>query len=78
MWDKLSIKEKADIISLGVKNNINNLEDIKNIYNESTEDDYNKWVKAIENYKGIHIKDDPDYDYKGFLLVGNQLRIKES
>lgn len=66
MWDKLSIKEKADIISLGVKNNINNLEDIKNIYNESTEDDYNKWVEAIENYKGIHIKDDPDYDYKGF------------
>lgn len=36
MWAKLSIKDKAEIIKMGVANGIKNLNIIKNIYNQTT------------------------------------------
>ena len=34
MWNKLSMKDRANYIRLAVKNNIKNLDTIRNIYNQ--------------------------------------------
>lgn len=36
-WNNLSMKEKAECIKLSIKNNITNLDTIKNIYNKLSE-----------------------------------------
>lgn len=66
MWNNLSMKDKANIIALGVKSGITNLDNIKNGYNDYAREGYKKWKEAIRNYKGIDVDNDPTYDYEGY------------
>lgn len=68
MWDKLSMKEKTDIISLGIENNITNLEDIKNIYNSSIENNLDIGERIIENNKD---SESTLYDDSNYQLLEN-------
>lgn len=63
MWDKLSMQEKANIISLGIENNITNLEDIKNLYNNSIENDLDIGGRIMEDNKDSEstLYDDSNY-----------------
>lgn len=66
MWNKLSMAEKANIIALGVKSGVTNLNDIRKGYNSFARGGYTKWKQKIKEHKGIDIDNDPTYDYEGF------------
>lgn len=66
MWNKLSMAEKANIIALGVKSGVTDLNNIRKGYNSFARGGYTKWKKSIKEHKGIDIDNDPTYDYEGF------------
>lgn len=66
MWSDLSMAEKANIIVLGVKSGITNLNDIRRGYNSFAKGGYTKWKEKIKEHKDIDIDNDPTYDYEGF------------
>lgn len=66
MWSDLSMAERANIIALGVKSGITNLNDIRRGYNSFARGGYTKWKEKIKEHKGIDIDNDPTYDYEGF------------
>lgn len=67
MWDKLSMSDRAEYIRLGVYNGITDLNTIREIYNSyANGGSFRKWRKAIDKHKGLDIKNDPTYDYRGF------------
>lgn len=65
------MKQKAALIKMGVENNIYDIDEIKNIYNEyakggEVEKNYNTWKKKLLDYKNINVDEDNTYDYLGF------------
>ena len=66
MWNDLSMAERANIIALGVKSGLTNLNDIRERYNSFARGGYTKWKEKIKEHKGIDIDNDPTYDYEGF------------
>lgn len=71
-WNNLSISQRAEVIAMAVKSGLRDINDIKDFYNNSVQDNeykqggYLKWKNKIERHKGIDINNDPTYDYKGF------------
>lgn len=74
-WDSLSIKDKADLMKLYVKNGINNLEEIRSHYNKFAEGGeiknfvekedlpiYSSWEDSVEDNWPITMKPTIDYD----------------
>lgn len=66
MWEDLSLKEKAEMMRIGIQNGISDLNHIKEAYNEYSKGGYAKWKKQIYKHKGINVDNDNTYDYKGF------------
>ena len=66
MWKDLSMANKANIIALGVKSGITDLNYIRKGYNSFERGGYTKWKQKIKEHKGIDIDNDPTYDYEGF------------
>ena len=66
MWNNLSMAEKANIIALGVRSGITDLNHIRSGYNSFARGGYTKWKQKIKEHKGIDIDNDPTYDYEGF------------
>lgn len=69
MWKDLSIKEKAALINIGVKNGLYDLEDIKSSYNKYAEGgpirSYKDWSSKLSSYWGEDINKH-DYDYEKY------------
>lgn len=61
MWNKLNMKQKAALIKMGVENNIYDIDEIKNIYNEYAKGgEVEKEKPLIEFNKEIHEKIPPN------------------
>lgn len=69
MWNDLSMRQKSDLISLGVKNGITDLTTIKDIYNKYAEGgpkkSYSNWKTELSDYWNENI-DNHDYDYEKY------------
>lgn len=65
-WNDLSMTERANVIALGIKSSITNLNDIRKGYNSFARGGYTKWKERIKEHKGIDIDNDSTYDYEGF------------
>lgn len=64
------MKEKADIIKMGVDSGLTHLNDIRDTYNSFAEGGYKKWRDALLEW-GPYLEEDvmsenPSYDYRGF------------
>lgn len=73
-WDTLSMKEKAEMIGVAVRNGITSLKDIRQKYNEfaeggsvDTDWSYNNWKKKIAEHMGIRPDEDNTYDYEAYF-----------
>lgn len=66
MWEDLSLKEKAEMMRIGIQNGISDLNHIKEAYNEYSKGGYAKWKRQIYKHKGIDVDNDKTYDYEGF------------
>lgn len=71
-WDDLSMAQRAAYIREGVRNNIINLDTIKDTYNKYIEqghpikiDNYKDWAKALSQYWNEDISSH-DYDYEKY------------
>lgn len=67
MWRDLTMRQKADLMKLGVQNGVTDLNQIKRIYNIYADGGYLEWKEQIRRHKGLNIDDDNTYDYKGFF-----------
>ena len=67
MWRDLTMRQKADLMRLGVQNGVTDLNQIKHIYNIYADGGYLEWKKQIRRHKGLNIDGDNTYDYKGFF-----------
>lgn len=66
-WKELSTNDKADLISLFVKNGITDLNQMRKLYaNDGDIKSYSDWKKKIKEHKGLDIDNDNTYDYQGF------------
>lgn len=87
MWKDLSIKEKAALINIGVKNGLYDLEDIKSIYNKYAEGgplDYERIKESDKKYQEWKHnlpsnlrKETNDYDLYGAYKAGLQPNLEE-
>ena len=66
MWEDLSLKEKAEMMRIGIQNGISDLNHIKEAYNEYSRGGYAKWKRQIYKHKGIDVNNDKTFDYEGF------------
>lgn len=70
MWDNLTLKQKSDIMKMAIQQGISDLNEIKRLYNTSSNQfsngGYTRWKDAIRAYKGIDPDMDRTYDYEGF------------
>lgn len=66
-WKELGTNDKADLISLFVKNGITDLNQMRKLYaNGGYIRSYSDWKKKIKEHKGLDIDSDNTYDYQGF------------
>lgn len=61
MWNKLSMRDRANYIKLGVKNGITSIDEIRNVYNEYAEgglkDSWKPWYWLTPEYEGDNLKE---------------------
>ena len=86
MWNKLSMKDKAKYIALGVSNNITSLDTIKNTYNLYQDGGILGFIKSIyynaKPYEANSLKEtlfkayDDGLEGKNIMYKGNPYKVK--
>ena len=67
MWNNLTLQEKSELMELGIKHGITDLNSIRRLYNINADGGYLKWKEQMSRYKNLDIDHDNTYDYKGFF-----------
>ena len=64
-WNDLNMSQRSQLMRIFIENGITDLSEMQNMYNNGG--GFRKWRRKMSKYKDIDMKNDPDYDYKGFF-----------